>query len=167
MDNLRCIIERITYQNEDNGYTVLKCRAKGYSDLVTVVGIMPDVYVPIDTTRASDLFIACNRKATQMRFASWMFDTYTEQLRTIESFDEMNAFLKKVGIVGRFRDFARTRDGITATEKVWEETLPYLEPQLNALVARYSKLGDNAFYKYYLPIDETVNIAVTAPARPR
>lgn len=130
-------------------------------------GIMPDVYVPIDTTRASDLFIACNRKATQMRFASWMFDTYTEQLRTIESFDEMDAFLKKVGIVGRFRDFARTRDGITATEKVWEETLPYLEPQLNALVARYSKLGDNAFYKYYLPIDETVNIAVTAPARPR
>ena len=130
-------------------------------------GIMPDVYVPIDTTRASDLFIACNRKATQMRFASWMFDTYTEQLRTIESFDEMDAFLKKVGIVGRFRDFARTRDGITATEKVWEETLSYLEPQLNALVARYSKLGDNAFYKYYLPIDETVNIAVTAPARPR
>ena len=45
MDNLRCIIERITYQNEDNGYTVLKCRAKGYSDLVTVVGSFPEVHV--------------------------------------------------------------------------------------------------------------------------
>ena len=45
MDNFRCIIERITYQNEDNGYTVLKCRAKGYSDLVTVVGSFPEVHV--------------------------------------------------------------------------------------------------------------------------
>ena len=45
MDNLRCVVERITYQNEMNGYTVIKCKAKGYDDLVTAVGIMPDVHV--------------------------------------------------------------------------------------------------------------------------
>ncbi len=45
MDNLRCVVERITYQNEMNGYTVIKCKAKGYDDLVTVVGLMPDVHV--------------------------------------------------------------------------------------------------------------------------
>ncbi len=45
MEHLRCVVERITYQNEENGYTVIKCRAKGYSDLVTVVGNMPDVHV--------------------------------------------------------------------------------------------------------------------------
>lgn len=38
-------MERITYQNETNGYTVIKCRAKNYQDLVTVVGAMPDVHV--------------------------------------------------------------------------------------------------------------------------
>ena len=38
MDNLRCVVERITYQNEENGYTVLKARAKGYGELVAVVG---------------------------------------------------------------------------------------------------------------------------------
>jgi len=27
---------------------------------------------------------------------------------------------------------------------------------LQALIARYSKLGENAFYKYYLPVDNTV-----------
>lgn len=45
MEYLRCVVERITYQNEENGYTVLKCRAKSYSDLVTVVGAMPDAHV--------------------------------------------------------------------------------------------------------------------------
>ena len=45
MERLRCIVERITYQNPDNGYTVIKCRANGYSELVTVVGTMPDVHI--------------------------------------------------------------------------------------------------------------------------
>ncbi len=45
MEHLRCVVERITYQNPQNGYSVIKCRAKGYSDLVAVVGEMPDVHV--------------------------------------------------------------------------------------------------------------------------
>src|ERR1044071_5709725 len=31
-------VERVTFHNPDNGYCVLKVRAKGHSDLVTVVG---------------------------------------------------------------------------------------------------------------------------------
>lgn len=45
MDHLRCVVERITYQNADNGYMVLKCAVKNAQDLVTVVGIMPDTHV--------------------------------------------------------------------------------------------------------------------------
>ena len=45
MDHLRCVVERITYQNPETGYSVIRCRAKGYSDLVTVVGLMPETHV--------------------------------------------------------------------------------------------------------------------------
>ena len=45
MESLRCVVERITYQNEKNGYTVLRCRAKGFSELVTVVGTMVETHV--------------------------------------------------------------------------------------------------------------------------
>ena len=45
MEQLRCVVERITFQNEQNGYSVIKCMAKGFTDLVTVVGAMPDVHV--------------------------------------------------------------------------------------------------------------------------
>ena len=47
MEHLRCVVERITYQNADNGYTVLKCAVKNYSDLVTVVGTMPDTMLAL------------------------------------------------------------------------------------------------------------------------
>ena len=45
MEELRCVVERVTYQNETNGYAVLKCRARGYADLVAVVGPMPEAHV--------------------------------------------------------------------------------------------------------------------------
>ena len=45
MEHIRGIVERITYQNAENGYSVIKCAVKGYNDLVTVVGSMPDVHV--------------------------------------------------------------------------------------------------------------------------
>ena len=39
---LRSVIERITYQNGENGYSILKARVKEYDDLVTLVGSMLD-----------------------------------------------------------------------------------------------------------------------------
>ena len=42
-DSLSGLIERVTFFNEDNGYGVLKVKAKGHRDLVTVVGSLPSV----------------------------------------------------------------------------------------------------------------------------
>ncbi len=38
-------MERVTYRNQQNGYSVIKCTAKGYNDLVTVVGAMAEIHV--------------------------------------------------------------------------------------------------------------------------
>ncbi len=45
MQKIRCVVERITYQNPENGYSVLKCRVKGYSDLIPVIGNLIDANV--------------------------------------------------------------------------------------------------------------------------
>ena len=45
MERLRCVVERITFRNEQNGYSVIKCKAGGFQDLITAVGAMPDVHV--------------------------------------------------------------------------------------------------------------------------
>ena len=128
-------------------------------------GIIPDVFVPVDTTRATKFFIACNRKATQMRFASAMFDRYRGTLSTISDYKELNTFLDKLNLPSAFREYAFSKDGITCTQKEWEETLEYLLPQLRALVGRYSKLGENAFYKMYLNVDVTLKKAIESDSR--
>lgn len=45
MLKIRCVVERITYQNPENGYTVLKARVQGYRELVPVVGNLLDANV--------------------------------------------------------------------------------------------------------------------------
>lgn len=123
-------------------------------------GIVPDVFVPMDTTAATKFFIRCNRKATQMRFASAMFDKYGKQLSAINDYKELDAFLDRLDIPSKFRAFASDVDGIRPAAGEWEKTEDYLIPQLRALVGRYSKLGDNAFYRIYLKIDNVVKAAM-------
>lgn len=128
-------------------------------------GIIPDIFVPVDTTRVTKFFIACNKKATQMRFASAMFDRYKGRLTEIGDYDELNRFLDRMNLPAAFREYASSKDGITCTQKEWEETSEYLLPQLRALVGRYSKLGENAFYKMYLNVDVTLKKAIESDSR--
>ena len=45
MTKLRCVIEHITYQNQENGWSVMKVKVKGYDNLVTLTGSLLDVPV--------------------------------------------------------------------------------------------------------------------------
>ena len=123
-------------------------------------GIIPDVFVPMDTTKATRFFIKCNKKATQMRFSSSMFDRYKKQLSSIETYPELESFLDGIDIPGKFLKYAAQVDGIVPAPGEWEESKAYMMPQLRALVGRYSKLGDNAFYRMYLEIDDVVKAAM-------
>ena len=71
---LRGVVERITYQNPDNGYTVLKCAVKNYNDLVTVVGSLLDVNV------GSVLLIDGNWKVDSKYGRQFMAETWEETM---------------------------------------------------------------------------------------
>lgn len=38
MEKIKCTIERITFQNPENGYSVLQANIKGYREEQTIVG---------------------------------------------------------------------------------------------------------------------------------
>ena len=126
-------------------------------------GIIPDIFVPIDTTKATSFYIQCNRKATQMRFAQTMFDKYRASLAQIDDFDRLNAYLDQIDIASQFISYAERVDGIKLKKGEWKETEMYMMPQLKALVGRFSKLGDEAFYRFYIPIDDTIQAALENP----
>ncbi|HPZ71997.1 MAG TPA: ATP-dependent RecD-like DNA helicase, partial [Peptococcaceae bacterium] len=45
MERLNGLVERITFVNEENGFSVIKLRCKGYHELVTAVGTMAAVNI--------------------------------------------------------------------------------------------------------------------------
>ena len=95
-----------------------------------------------------------------MRFASEMFDKYQKSLSEISDFDQLNRFLDQIDIPTKFREYAARKDGIACTAEEWKATESYILPQLRALTGRYSKLGEDAFYKLYLGVDTTVQKAI-------
>lgn len=123
-------------------------------------GIVPDVFVPLDTTRATSFYIKIGKKATQMRYASAIFDKYADKLEAIDDYAVLEDFLDKLDIPSGFREYAARMDGITATQKEWEETEKYLLPQIRGLIGRYSKLGENAYYRMTLSVDNTLRKAI-------
>jgi carboxyl-terminal processing protease len=128
-------------------------------------GIIPDIFVPIDTTRASNFFINCNKKAVQMRFASHMFDKYRSELSSFDNFNSLERWIDSIDMEGQFLSYAARVEKLSPKTGEWEATKSYMMPQLKALVGRYSKLDDEAFYRFYLPIDETIQIALKSSSR--
>lgn len=157
----RCIQKPYT---PDYAYEVYKRYAEAEmveSDSMDVAkgGIVPDVFVPIDTTRASDFYLKCNRKATTMRFSSAFFDAHAAELSSIDDYDALQRYLDSAALDTGFLRFAREKDGLTPKDGEWEESRSYMMTQIRALVGRYSKLGDNAFYHLYLQIDDVFKAA--------
>lgn len=123
-------------------------------------GIIPDVFVPMDTTKATSFYIKTNRKATSMRFASAMFDRHKEELSSIDDFGTLRKWMVDANIEGKFLDYAARVDKITPAKGEWAESKDYMLPQIYGLVGRFSKVGEEAFYRFYLPIDETIQTAL-------
>ena len=123
-------------------------------------GIIPDVFVPMDTTKATKFFVDCRKKATTMRFASYMFDRCRDGLVVIDDFRELESYLTEQNLDEQFLDYAARVDGISPAAGEWEKSREYMMPQIKALVGRYSKLDDEAFYRYYMPIDDVIKAAL-------
>lgn len=118
-------------------------------------GIIPDVFVPIDTTKANNFHIQCNRKALVVRYATRFLDKHRRQLSAYDDFASLSSYLDNSGIEADFLAFAASQ-GVKPAAGEWEDSKPYLMPQIKGLCARYSSLGEEAYYRYVLPMDDIV-----------
>lgn len=123
-------------------------------------GIIPDVFVPVDTTKATSFYVNASKKATTMRFASSFFDAHKNELSRIDDYKVLLNYLDNASLERRFLDFAGSVDGLVPSEGEWDANKDYIMAQVRALVGRYSKLGDNAYYHLYLPVDSVVHCAM-------
>lgn len=151
--------------SDDYDYEVLKRYGTGEmtsadSMKAELGGIIPDIFVPVDTTKATDFYIACNRKATAMRFASAYFDSHRNELQSIDDYARLLSYLDDAGLETKFLAFAKSKDGLEPRRDEMAEFREYTLPVIKALVGRYSKLGDKAYYHLFLGNDDIFAAAI-------
>lgn len=124
-------------------------------------GIMPDVFVPMDTTRLNDYLRNLIGRNLIFRYAMNYTDAHRAELNRLETLDQVKAYLDAHTpelVEGAVR-YAASRS-VTPKGKEAEESKAVLAAQLRAYVGRNTKLDDNAFYYFIAPLDEIVTEAV-------
>jgi len=122
-------------------------------------GIIPDIFVPMDTTGVTEYLVKCNRQSLQIKFTNQITDANRSRMRQITDMDALYEFLDSLSIKEKFIRFT-TSKGIVPTEEEWNISGEFILTQLRALIGRYTAMDDKAFYPIYLTIDKTVQTAL-------
>ena len=123
-------------------------------------GIMPDVFVPADTTDVTRYFIEVVGRNILYRYTIEYADRHREALNAVQTLDELEALLDsdrtlvddfiryaaRKGVAPRYGDIARSRK--------------LIEAQLRAYIGRNTALEDNGFYANIYPVDNVIMRAI-------
>jgi carboxyl-terminal processing protease len=117
-------------------------------------GIMPDFFVPVDTSGINKLFSAIASKNLVYHFAFDYADRNRTELNELEGPKELVNYLESVNLFEQFLAHIK-QEGILYTGKQLSEAQELLKTQLYAYVSR-NIFGDNGFYPIFFKIDKTV-----------
>lgn len=127
-------------------------------------GIMPDVFIPMDTTRVSKFFMKVRNKGLIYKFAFEYSDKNRHRLENYKTPEELRQYLKSINIYEQFIKFAR-QNNIPASAKDKKDSAFIISTQVEAYVAR--NIMDNAgFYPIWKAIDNTLLKAIDYISRP-
>ena len=120
-------------------------------------GIMPDIFVPLDTLNVTKYF---SEVSGRNRYTIEYADLHRKALENAKNVTDLRALLD--GDKGLFSDFVRyaEKQGVKPNWKDIERSRKIMEAQLRAYISRNSDLEDNAFYYFIYPIDRTVLRAI-------
>lgn len=123
-------------------------------------GIMPDVFIPADTTDVTKYFVEVAGRNILYRYTIEYADRHREALNAVKTIDELQTLLDsdktlvddfvryaaRKGVAPRYGDIARSRR--------------LIEAQLRAYIGRNTALEDNGFYANIYPVDNVVVRAI-------
>jgi carboxyl-terminal processing protease len=121
-------------------------------------GIMPDFFVPADTSGNSDYFEKLYQKQLVYQYAFQYSDQHRETLTKLGGAMDIAAYLDKVGILNSFVGFAASR-GVPADQEGLRLSGVVIATQLKAYIAR-NILGEEGFYPIIRDIDKTLLKAI-------
>lgn len=121
-------------------------------------GIMPDVFVPMDTLGNSEYFDKIYRRGLIYTFAYTWADNHRETLSEFGSAQEIERYLASQNILNEFADYAQEK-GITKDSQGLKLSGEVIQTQLKAYIAR-NIIGEEGFYPIISQIDNTLLKAI-------
>jgi carboxyl-terminal processing protease len=121
-------------------------------------GIMPDIFVPADTSGNSPYFDKIYRKGLIYTFAYNYADNNRETLTQFQTAEEFDAYLNKQNLLDEFVEYAREK-GVPRDAKGLNQSGKIIHTQLKAYIAR-NIIGEEGFYPIIRQIDNTLQKAI-------
>ena len=123
-------------------------------------GIMPDVFIPLDTADMSKYYIEVTGRNILYRYTMQYADRHREALNKVQTMDELTALLDSDK--GMFEDFVRyaAEQGVRPNRRDIARSRKIMEAQLRAYIGRNTVLEDDGFYYNIFPIDAVVKRSI-------
>lgn len=123
-------------------------------------GIVPDKFVPLDTTYVSDYFTEVSVRNILYQYTLDYTDRHRQELDQITTLSEMEQFFKAdKQLISNFYTYA-ARKGVAPKTSDIAKSKAVIEAQIKAYIARNTQLEDDAFYYFIAPIDDTLQAAL-------
>lgn len=136
----------------------LKYETKGGRIVYGGGGIMPDFFVPVDTTGNSEYFSKLYRKGLIYSFAYAYADEHRSVLNTLKNADDFDKYLDEKNALSDFVKYAEEK-GVPRDNEGLNESKIIINTQLKAYIAR-NIIGEEGFYPIIKKIDKTLLKAI-------
>lgn len=119
-------------------------------------GIMPDYFIPLDTTDMTRYFMEVSGRNIIYRYTLDYADKHREALNKVETLADLTALLD--ADKGMLEDFVRYAEhqGVKPVRREIERSRKIITSQLRAYIGRNTVLEDDGFYYNIFPIDDEV-----------
>ncbi len=123
-------------------------------------GIMPDVFIPADTTDVTPYFVEVAGRNILYRYTIEYADRHREALNSVETLEELQALLAgDTRLVENFIAYA-ARQGVAPRRADIARSRRLIEAQLKAYIGRNTRLEDTGFYANIYPVDNVIVRAI-------
>ena len=122
-------------------------------------GIMPDVFMPLDTVGMSDYYRKVWNTNVLYRYTMEFTDRHRAEMDAVSSLAELDALLSRGDLVENFVAYAE-RNGVERDDVGLAMSRDIIEAQLRAYIGRNALHDDAGFYYNIYPIDKTMQRAV-------
>ena len=136
-----------------------KFKTKGGRTVYGGGGIMPDVFIPLDTVGMSDYYRKVWNTNVLYRYTMEFTDRHRTEMDAVSSLAELDTLLSRGDLVENFVAYAE-RNGVERDDVGLAMSRDIIEAQLRAYIGRNALHDDAGFYYNIYPIDKTMQRAV-------